>query len=323
MLNIQFHLLTSVLKAVKIGVVVLDSAQRVVLWNQWMEQHSRRPADTVIGKSFLEIFPDMVDGRIHIAIEAALANNFASLISQSLNKAPFPLHATATDADKDMRLQQAVQVMPIEVAALARHCVIQITDVSMAVARDKKLREQAIELQSQTFSDGLTGIANRRRLDVHLDDELRRAKRIGSPLSLIMIDIDYFKHYNDNYGHQRGDQCLILIAAALSRRLGRPGDLVARYGGEEFMAILPDTSAEGASLIAEGMRADIEKLAQEHAHSDAATHVTVSLGVVTRVPQNTTTVSNLIEAADRALYHAKNSGRNRVVVYNDSMHAAD
>lgn len=319
-LDIQLHLITSVLKAVKMGIIVLDSEERVVLWNLWMEQHSLYGADAVIGKKFVDIFPEMANGRVHAAIKSALSNNFASLISQTLNKAPFPLHATSSNEALGERMQQAVQVMPIEVASLPRHCLVQITDVSMAVARDKKLREQALELQTQTFSDGLTGIANRRRFDVHMEDEFRRAKRISSPLSLIMIDVDYFKTYNDNYGHQRGDECLILIAAALSRQLGRPCDLLARYGGEEFMAVLPDTNSEGAAQIAESMRAEVEALALEHAYSEVASHVTISIGVVTQIPLNNTAISHLIGAADRALYRAKHSGRNRVVVYGDNLH---
>ncbi len=320
--DIQLHLLTSVLKAVKIGVVVLDSAQNVVLCNQWMEQHSRFAAEAMIGRNFIDIFPEMANGRTHLAIKTALADNFASLISQTLNKAPFPLYATAADAANNLRIQQVVQVMPIEVTALQRHCLIQITDVSMAVARDKKLREQALELQTQTFSDGLTGIPNRRRFDAHMEDEFRRAKRLGSPLSLIMIDVDYFKNYNDNYGHQRGDECLILIAAALSRRIGRPCDLLARYGGEEFMAVLPDTNVEGAAQLAEGMREEVEALALEHAYSNAAPHVTISLGVITQIPQSHTAIPHLIGAADRALYRAKHSGRNCVVVYGDNLNSA-
>lgn len=318
-LNNQLDLLLSVLKAVKLGVVVFDFDQRAVFWNQWMERHAGNPSESVLGKTFVEIFPDMANSRTHAAIHGALANNFASLISQTLNKAPFPLFNTKADEGNGVRIQQAVQVMPIEVPGMPRHCLVQINDVSMAVARDKRLREQALELQSQTFSDGLTGIANRRRCDVHLDDEFRRAKRISSPISLIMIDVDSFKSYNDNYGHQRGDQCLILIAAALSRRLGRPCDLVARYGGEEFMVILPDTNADGALKIAESMRAEVEALELEHAFSDVAKHVTISLGVVTQIPLSGTAVSHLVGAADRSLYRAKHSGRNCVVVYGDNV----
>jgi diguanylate cyclase (GGDEF)-like protein len=313
----QLSLLQGVLKAVRAGIIVFDAEQRVVLWNHWMEQHSRHPAQEVIGRTFSEVFPDMIDGRTHVAVMAALQNNFASLLSQTLNKAPFPLYVNPADADNGVRMQQAVHVMPLDVAALPRHCLVQITDVSLAVSRERKLREMAVELESQTLVDGLTGIANRRRFDLHLEDEFRRAKRNVSPISLIMIDVDYFKNYNDNYGHQRGDECLATLAGALSRVLNRARDLVARYGGEEFTVVLPDTNEDGALQVAEAMRAEVEALAVEHAWSGVAPHVTISLGVSTVVPEHTTKTGTLIHAADRALYQAKRSGRNCVVVYAD------
>lgn len=313
----QLSLLQGVLKAVRAGIIVFDAQQRIVIWNQWMEQHSQLPAASIQGKTFEDVFPDMVDGRSHVAIRAALDNNFASLLSQTLNKAPFPLYANPADAINGIRMQQAVHVMPLEIPDLQRHCVVQITDVSMAVSREKKLRELASELESQTLVDGLTGIANRRRFDLHLDDEFRRAKRNTSPLSLIMIDVDYFKDYNDNYGHQRGDQCLAQIAGALSSVLNRSRDLVARYGGEEFTVVLPDTNEDGAMQIAETMRTEIEALNIEHAYSGVARFVTISLGVSTIVPEHMSKTGNLIHAADRALYQAKRSGRNCVVMYSD------
>ena len=318
-LELQLGLLNSVLKAVKVGTIVFDPEQRVVLWNTWMEQHSHWPAHTVLGKSFVELFPEMANGRAHGAIKGALHDNFASLISQTLNKASFPFYASADDRATDTRIQQALQVMPIEVPTLPRHCLVQFTDVSMAVAREKQLHGQALELQAQIFADGLTGIPNRRRFDAYMDGEIRRAKRSASPLSLVMIDVDYFKPYNDNYGHQRGDECLILIAAALSRILGRPCDLVARYGGEEFMAVLPDTNADGALALANSMRGEVEMLDIEHAHSQVASHVTISLGVITQIPVHNTAVSHMIGAADRALYQAKRQGRNCVVVHGDNL----
>ncbi|MGE5649036.1 MAG: diguanylate cyclase [Bacillota bacterium] len=317
----RLQLFTSVLAAVRTGIIVFDGEQRVVLWNRWIEQHSHLPASSVLGKPFGEVFPDMADGRTHIAIREALRNNFASLISQSLNKAPFPLFAGPADAASGARLQQAIHVMPLEVAGLPRHCMVQITDVSTAVSRERKLREMAVELESQTLVDGLTGIANRRHFDLHLEDEFRRAKRTGLPLSLIMIDVDYFKDYNDNYGHQRGDECLVRTAGALGAVLNRSRDLLARYGGEEFAVILPDTGCDGALQLAETMRAEIEALELEHGHSGTATRVTVSLGVSTMAPDLLANSGSLIHAADRALYQAKRSGRNGVAVYNDEQAA--
>ncbi|HYD80680.1 MAG TPA: diguanylate cyclase [Paucimonas sp.] len=314
-LDQQLQLFASVVRAVNAGLIVLDADQRIVLWNDWMERHAQQPASAMLGRSLTELFPELANGRLHQAVVGALKNNFSSLISQTLNKAPLPLYASAEDAAAGTRIQQAVQVMPLEFGNQPRHCLIQVTDVSMAVAREKQLREQALELQSQTLLDGLTGIANRRRFDAHMDDEFRRAKRNVSPLSLIMVDVDCFKSYNDNYGHQKGDECLIQIAGALTRVLGRPCDLLARYGGEEFMAILPDTNADGAMRIAEMMRREVEALELEHAFSSVAKRVTISLGVVTQIPQHNATVAHMIGAADRALYKAKHSGRNRAAAY--------
>jgi diguanylate cyclase (GGDEF)-like protein len=307
-------LLESVLHAVRAGMIVLDDGERVVLWNRWMEEHSSYPASGVIGERFVDLFPELANGRAHGAIKGALQSKLASLISQTLHKAPFPLYASAEDRLAGVRIQQAVQVVPLDQPGRP-HCLVQITDVSMAVAREKQLRELAMELQGQIFIDGLTGIPNRRRFDEHVENEFRRAKRSGSPLSLAMIDVDAFKDYNDNYGHQQGDDCLILIAAALTRILGRPCDLVARYGGEEFVALMPDTNADGAHSLAQAMRREVESLAIEHAHSGVAPHVTISVGLLTQVPSHNTVISHLIGAADRALYQAKRNGRNCVVVH--------
>ena len=309
------YLLNSVLKAVRVGVIVLDAGQRIVLWNRWIEQHACLPATDVLGKTFADVFPGMVDGRTHVAIRSALLNNFASLISQTLNKAPFPLYANPADAADDARMQQAVHVMPLDVPDLPRHCLVQIGDVSMSVSRERKLREMAVELESQTLVDGLTGIANRRRFDLHLEGEFRRARRNVSPLSLLMIDVDDFKAYNDSYGHQRGDACLARIAAALDAVPHRPRDLVARYGGEEFAVVLPDTDVEGALQVAEAMRTAIAALLLEHAHAGNARHVTASFGVSTLTPGQESTTGALIHGADRALYQAKRAGRNCVMVH--------
>ena len=308
-----YRLLEGVVQAAKMGALVLDSERRVVLWNRWMEQHAQRGAAGVLGRPLPELFPDMADSRTMAAIDSALRNNFAALVSQTLNRSPFPLYATPADAAAGVRIQQAVQVMPLSLDGLARHCLVQVIDVTAAVARETRLRAQALELQAQVFADGLTGIANRRRFDHHLDTELRRTRRACAPLSLLMIDVDHFKGYNDRYGHQRGDSCLTRVALALSAAIERPADLLARYGGEEFAAILPDTDAGGARKVAERMRAAVSTLAIEHAGAASAGHVTISIGSVTRIPTAACAAADLLAAADRALYQAKHDGRNRVM----------
>ncbi|GJI99298.1 hypothetical protein RugamoR57_60160 [Duganella caerulea] len=308
----RLHLLHSVLCAVNLGAIVLDGERRVVLWNAWMIKHSGLGHDKVIGADFFAVCPGLRGGRVESAIQHALYNNFPSLLSQTLNKAPFALYASPAAAARNERIQQAVEVRPIAVEGAARHCLIQINDVSIAVAREKLLREQAMVLRTQTFADGLTGIANRRHFDVAMEKEHRRAKRGGTPLSLLMIDIDHFKAYNDHYGHQKGDQCLIQVAAALASMLRRPCDLMARYGGEEFAMILPETDVEQATLMAEAIRARTQELAIPHErNSDAGQQVTVSIGIATQRVDAPAGIEALIGAADRALYLAKRNGRNR------------
>jgi len=175
-----------------------------------------------------------------------------------------------------------------------------------------QLEEQNIELQRLTMLDGLTRIANRRRFDLHLDSELKRAQRLQSPLALVMLDIDNFKKYNDTYGHQGGDECLKAVAACLEQTINRPSDLAARFGGEEFALILPDTPLDGAITIAEKVRQAVEELRIPHRTSQVSPWVTVSGGLAVLLPDETATPQLLISQADAALYESKNNGRNRI-----------
>jgi diguanylate cyclase (GGDEF)-like protein len=174
------------------------------------------------------------------------------------------------------------------------------------------LKLKADRLESLANIDSLTDIANRRRFDEKLDAEWRRCQRSGLPLSLIMIDVDHFKAFNDHYGHGAGDICLVTIAATLSANLARPGDMVARYGGEEFAVILPETEPDGAVLIAERMREALAEQGMAQAPGDERSMVTLSAGVAGRVPDEQSDVAELVAAADRKLYEAKTLGRNRV-----------
>ena len=162
--------------------------------------------------------------------------------------------------------------------------------------------------------DGLTGVANRRQFDTTLDREWQRSSRAQAALSLIFADIDFFKRYNDFYGHQAGDDCLKKVASALEETVHRPADLVARYGGEEFVIILPETTEEGALAIADKMLRKIVDLNIPHEESDAASHVSLSIGIATMMPDEDELPETLIRAADQALYQAKEHGRNRIEV---------
>lgn len=174
-------------------------------------------------------------------------------------------------------------------------------------------KEAQLALEELVTRDGLTGMANRRTFDQTIHTEWRRAIREARTLSLLMIDVDHFKHYNDTYGHQQGDECLKLVAHTMAAEIQRASDLVARYGGEEFAVILPGISIHGAAVVAERIRAAIEKLQLPHAGTRAR-HVTASIGAATALATLISTPADLISIADAALYRAKKAGRNRIAL---------
>lgn len=183
----------------------------------------------------------------------------------------------------------------------------------------RALIEANLELQRLTRVDGLTGLANRRYFDEFFTAEWKRAVRTQTPLSVLMIDIDCFKRYNDTYGHLAGDQVLRQVAETIQRNCGRSTDLGARYGGEEFIVVLCNTPVTGMRAVGETLRQDIADLKLRHMASVVADHVTVSVGGASLIPRLSQSAALLIDAADRALYRAKDGGRNRLVVDRDPM----
>jgi len=179
-----------------------------------------------------------------------------------------------------------------------------------------QLKEKNDQLEAISHIDGLTQIANRRRFDETLKREIKRHNRNGKPLGLIMLDIDFFKLFNDNYGHGKGDECLIAVAATLQKVIQRPADLLARYGGEEFVVLLPETDTQGIQTVAEELRAAVEAIHFPHEYSKVAEHVTTSVGGNAQ-PVTDETPQVLLEKADKALYEAKKQGRNRVIINNE------
>ncbi len=176
------------------------------------------------------------------------------------------------------------------------------------------LKRKTDLLESLVRRDGLTRVANHRGFQERLQHEWLRARRNRWPLAVIMADVDCFKEYNDHFGHGAGDECLRVIASALSSAIRRPADFVARYGGDEFVALLPQTEVEGAQITAGRMRHAVEAAGMPHAFSSAGPIVTVSLGVASEIPRDDRPPAAIVDMADRALYRAKREGRNRVGV---------
>lgn len=212
-------------------------------------------------------------------------------------------------------------VNKVELLARIRSALKLKNEIGRRKAREKelidlteKLEEMNRELQRLSSLDGLTGIANRRSCDEFLEKEWRRAVRDAKPFSVIMIDIDFFKPFNDTYGHLAGDECLKAVAKTLHDLVKRPGDIICRYGGEEFIVLLPGTGLDGTVVVAEAMRAAIAALRVNNEASSVCDYITISLGAASGIPEMHKSAKDLIIAADRALYKAKKEGRNRTCI---------
>lgn len=182
--------------------------------------------------------------------------------------------------------------------------------VKARVGAHMRLKRQSDMLENLASMDPLTNVPNRRAFDLARTSEWRRCQREDLPISIIMIDVDQFKQFNDNYGHGAGDECLARIAKAINSCIGRPGDILARYGGEEFAAVMSGTTSEGALQVMQQFHAAIAELAIPHEYSTVSAHVTISIGVATTTRAEEVTIEELSEAADNMLYQAKESGRN-------------
>ncbi|MFD1019177.1 diguanylate cyclase domain-containing protein [Thalassobacillus hwangdonensis] len=200
--------------------------------------------------------------------------------------------------------------------------VIGIVGVAHDITEEKKWQQMLEESENLYRSlsniDGLTGIPNRRSYDETLEREWRQAYRNGKPISMIMLDIDHFKSYNDTYGHLEGDECLRIISSTLEGALHRPSDFIARYGGEEFSVILPQTDRDGAKTVANSLHSSVVELGLPHESSLCMPYVTISLGVATAIPKTEDGYEELAQAADQALYEAKRNGRNTVHIHEKS-----
>lgn len=185
-------------------------------------------------------------------------------------------------------------------------------DISERKKTEQELAALQRRLEEYSFQDGLTGVANRRMFDSVLDESWRDAVRHRSPLSVILLDIDHFKQYNDLHGHLQGDECLKRMAALLTSAVKRPRDFVARFGGEESVLVLPETDAEAAQQVAERCRSLLAQARIPFGGDDANPYVTVSMGVGTLVPAHEDTIKDFLNRVDRRLYQAKRNGRDRI-----------
>lgn len=231
-------------------------------------------------------------------------------------------HAAKLQSEGDYSLRLGLERKD-EIGVLANSLDSLVQTISDRTVELQRANEQLTQL---SLNDAMTGIANRRMFDVYLKQEWRRAMREQTPLSVMLADVDHFKRYNDTYGHQQGDMCLIGVTAVMQLHMQRPADLLARYGGEEFAVILPGTDADGARHMAEILRQAVLDLRIEHSASNVAPCVSLSIGVVTTIPspqEGDGGMDMLLEEADLALYQAKKAGRNQVWAWKPDLTSAE
>lgn len=302
----------SICNAVNMGLILLDDEGRVMLWNDWIARHSGIPAEFAAGHSLDSLFPDGLNASFKTAIKNALSHKLPIVLSNALHRQPLPLYPLPVTQHLQTRIQQSISITPITDPAGCHLCLIQVTDASMSINRERVLKLHSDQLSIDATTDSLTGAYNRRCFDDRFKTEFGRAQRQGTPFSLLMLDIDFFKDYNDSYGHPAGDRVLISVVKAFKAKLNRATDVLTRYGGEEFAVILPDCGAEGAQAVAEMLRTAVAELNIPHCKSKITDHVTLSIGVTSVESGSKCNATSLLETADAALYSAKHNGRNRV-----------
>lgn len=281
----------------------------------WMDQEGTE-LERISGDRIRSILPDTeaVGQNTFSILPHELAERRIHFIRQALETGEVQIY------EQEIVINGEIHYEEVRVVAVGRDRVLVIIrDISDRHQMELALQAMNHELQRLAALDGLTQVANRRHFDQYLQQEWRRLAREQQPLSLLLCDVDYFKAYNDHYGHQAGDDCLIQVASAMSQAMHRPADLVTRYGGEEFAIVLPNTERAGALIVAENIRHTVQELKIPHIHSQVSQFVTVSIGVACVIPLTDYPPEALVALSDEALYQAKHDGRNRITVSHSTL----
>jgi diguanylate cyclase (GGDEF)-like protein/PAS domain S-box-containing protein len=302
-LDSQKQFLQNVIDNIPSVIVVTDVDNRIQIANR-------------AGAAMHGLLPEHMIGRLNTSSSTEDEDSVSDPINPGSQQViasgePFQTTQEVIDSDGVSRWYQVV-ISPFhdgngQVAGTIKNCI----DITERYHMEMALKAANEKLARLATLDGLTQIPNRRRFDEYLDQEWRRMVREQQPLSMIFFDVDFFKAYNDHFGHQQGDEALIAIAQAANRAVKRASDLLARYGGEEFAIILPNTRRTGAEIVARSIQQEIKALALEHPESKVDDYITVSIGIASVVPQAEQSPEDLLAAADAALYQAKRRGRNR------------
>jgi diguanylate cyclase len=293
---------SQILEIIDLGVVVVDADFKVCYWNEWMTHHSGISKEAITGKSLFDHFPGLNTQEFLRGARSSLNFGSPAIFPQSLHHYLFPFKVVGTPNGLFKLMQQHCASAPLrQPDGEIKHLLITVQDVTERALTQHRLRELNIR-------DQLTGAYNRRYLDMRLPEECRRHTRYERPLSVIMIDIDFFKKVNDLHGHEAGDRVLAEVAGKISGSI-RKTDCLVRYGGEEFCCILPETPLNSACHLADRFRGTVESLPIVAGGTEL--RVTISLGVAEMCGDESP--AELLKRADEGLYDAKQSGRNRVV----------
>ena len=304
-------ILESIISSINMGLIVVDSDENILLWNDWIVRHSDIPKNQALKGKIETVFQDTPSAAFLSALRSALTYGLPVVLSNALHRSPLALYVPSEKHVEKIRMHLAIAITPLPLAHNKPCCLIQITDSSTSIKREKMLRSHSEMLKRDATTDSLTGIYNRRFFDEHYKMALGQAARQKLPLSIFMIDIDFFKEYNDYYGHPTGDKTLIKVASTLKAQLSRSTDVVARYGGEEFILMLPNMPEEHAMSFAHRLRLSIWDMAIPHLKSRISQRISVSIGISTYDERSEINMPFLVDAADAALYKAKQNGRNQ------------
>jgi len=302
--------LEDIANALNLGLIIVDADGKILLWNNWIARHSDINEADALNRQFEQVFSEPVPPSFLTALKNTLAYRLPVVLSTALHRTPLPLYNASETNQRQTRMYQSITITPIQ-SQLNESCsLIQVTDSSTSIKREKILRSHSEMLKKEATVDGLTNICNRRFFDAHYQITVADAKRQKHPLSIFMIDIDFFKSYNDHYGHIAGDKIIKRVAETLKSQLARATDIVARYGGEEFVLVMPHLPQKTAEQFAEKLRSAVFNLAIPHIRSRPFERVTISVGLCTGIPKNN---DNMLNQADAALYQAKQKGRNQYI----------
>lgn len=308
-------LFNKIIDILDMGVVVLDRELKVVLWNRWMAENSRFPQEEVKGRKITDIFPGLEEKGFRWKAENVFKMGTFAFFSQKLHQYLFPFPVTSHLLTDFEYMQQNITIAPIHNnEGKVEFICLSLIDNTDSVMYRKRLEESTRQLEEMSRTDYLTGLPNRRHLIENLENELSRHKRQDMPFSISILDVDFFKQFNDTHGHLCGDQVLIQLGQLFKQSLRRY-DFIGRYGGEEFSSILPNTTGKIAFDVMERLR----KATESHlfTYGEKKLKVTISIGIAHADTSKMESLNSdiLLKQADQALYLAKEKDRNRTVLY--------